>query len=188
MIDTETILGNSSNFAQGIVNLGDKGTFNYSTNNTNESDFEDIEILTGPKMHPGDKELLKMFGLYDRSVKLTIEEDIQKAADVLSSHPLSDRFDFIRSEKTIYEILPKGIGKGRSIEKLTEHLGLDSRKTVAVGDYDNDISMIRAAGVGIAVSNASQNTLTAADYITVSNEEHAIARVISDIEEGNYNI
>ncbi len=116
------------------------------------------------------------------------EEDIQKAADVLSSHPLSDRFDFIRSEKTIYEILPKGIGKGRSIEKLTEYLGLDPRKTVAVGDYDNDISMIRAAGVGIAVSNASQNTLAAADYITVSNEEHAIARVISDIEEGKYNI
>ncbi len=116
------------------------------------------------------------------------EDDMIKTAAVLSSHPLSDRFDYIRSEKTIYEILPKGIGKGTAIEKLTEYLGIDQKKTVAVGDYNNDISMICAAGIGIAVSNASPDTLAAADYITVSNEEHAIARVIADIEEGKYNI
>jgi hydroxymethylpyrimidine pyrophosphatase-like HAD family hydrolase len=44
--------------------------------------------------------------------------------------------------------------------------------------------MFRAAGIGIAVSNACKDALEAADIVTVSNEEHAIARVIYDIESG----
>ena len=63
-----------------------------------------------------------------------------------------------------------------------------TNKTIAVGDYNNDISMFKAAGIGIAVSNACKEALDAADYITVSNEEHAIARVICDLESGEYQI
>ena len=48
--------------------------------------------------------------------------------------------------------------------------------------------MFKEAGIGIAVSNACKEALNAADYITVSNEEHAIARVIHYLELGKYNI
>ena len=48
--------------------------------------------------------------------------------------------------------------------------------------------MFKAAGIGIAVSNACKEVLDAADYITVSNEEHAIARVICDLENGKYKL
>jgi hydroxymethylpyrimidine pyrophosphatase-like HAD family hydrolase len=44
--------------------------------------------------------------------------------------------------------------------------------------------MFLAAGIGVAVANACESAKAAADYITVSNEEHAIARVISDLESG----
>lgn len=108
---------------------------------------------------------------------------IQKA---LISHPLAGNFDFIRSERTLFEILPKGIGKGTAIQKLVQYLNLDESRTVAVGDYNNDISMFRAAKVGIAVSNACPEAREAADFITVSNEEHAIAQVIADLERGKY--
>lgn len=111
------------------------------------------------------------------------DAEIKQIESLLKSHPLAESFDFIRSEETLYEILPKGIGKGIAITKLCEHLQLDIKKSVAIGDYNNDISMFRAAGVGIAVSNACQEALDAADIITVSNEEHAIAKVISDIEQ-----
>ena len=57
-------------------------------------------------------------------------------------------------------------------------------KTVAVGDYNNDISMLKAARLGIAVANACPEAKAAADAVTVSNEEHAIAKIISDIEQG----
>ncbi|MBR5152069.1 MAG: HAD family phosphatase [Clostridia bacterium] len=114
------------------------------------------------------------------------DEEIRRIEKMLLVHPLAKEFDFIRSEKTLYEILPKGIGKGTSIINLCKHLNIDVHNTLAVGDYNNDISMFQAAGVGIAVSNASKEALDAADYMTVSNEEHAIARVIYDLENGTY--
>ena len=72
-------------------------------------------------------------------------------------------------------------GFGACFSELAEHLGVDMSRTIAIGDYDNDASMLAAAGVGIAVSNASKAALAAADRVTVSNEEHAIARVIEEI-------
>jgi DNA segregation ATPase FtsK/SpoIIIE-like protein len=116
------------------------------------------------------------------------EEEIQKIEKMLKSHPLANEFDFIRSEKTLYEILPKGIGKGTSIINLCHHLNINANKAIAIGDYNNDISMFKVAGIGIAVSNACKEALDAADYITVSNEEHAIARVIYDLENGKYKL
>ena len=88
----------------------------------------------------------------------------------------------------MYEILPKGVGKGTSIINLCHHLNINVNNAIAIGDYNNDISMFRAAGIGIAVSNACKDALNAADYITVSNEEHAIARVIHDLELGKYDL
>ena len=105
----------------------------------------------------------------------------------LKSHPLSENFDFVRSEKSLYEILPKGVNKGLALSKLVEYLHLDINKTIAIGDFDNDVGMLKAAKLGVAVSNASKAAMDAADAVTVSNEEHAIARVIYDLDSGKYN-
>lgn len=114
------------------------------------------------------------------------EEEMQQVIKILDNHPLAEKFDFVRSERYLYEILPKGIGKGTAITKLCECLGLDKNKTIAIGDYNNDISMFNSAKIGIAVSNACKDALDVADFITVSNEEHAIAQVIYDLESGKY--
>ncbi len=107
---------------------------------------------------------------------------LSSAMEALTAHELSSKFDFIRSEQVMLEILPKGVHKGLALQRLADHLGVDIRKTVAVGDYDNDVGMLRAAGIGVAVANSSPAALAAADYVTVSNDEHAIAAVICDIE------
>lgn len=112
------------------------------------------------------------------------EEELFKLRDLLLAHPLAGKFDFIRSDPEYFEILPKGISKGNQMVNLAKILGIDIERTVAVGDNDNDVSMIKSAGVGVAVSNASEAAKEAGDIITVSNEEHAIARVIKDIDEG----
>lgn len=111
------------------------------------------------------------------------EEELSQIQKTLLNHPLSEKFSYIRSEKLLFEILPKGIGKGTAFAKLIEYLDLDKNKTIAIGDYDNDISMFNVAKIGIAVANASINACEAADYVTVSNEEHAIAKVISDLAQ-----
>lgn len=111
-------------------------------------------------------------------------EEILRLEKTLKAHPMADRFDFIRSSRSLFEILPKGMSKGTSIKKLSEILKIDKSKIVAIGDYDNDVAMFDAAGVSIAVSNACDKAKEAADYITVSNEENAIAQVIYDLEKG----
>ncbi|MBR2471066.1 MAG: HAD family phosphatase [Clostridia bacterium] len=110
-------------------------------------------------------------------------ERICKLAELLNLHPLAGEFDFIRSAQDLYEILPKGNSKGGVLVRMAEMLGVSMDKTIAVGDYDNDISMIRAAKIGYAVANASEGAKKAADIITVSNNEHAIAKIIDDLDK-----
>lgn len=111
-------------------------------------------------------------------------DSISRIAEILNSHPRSAEFDYIRSERTLYEILPKGVSKGGLLPRLADILDVKMSRTVAVGDYNNDVSMIKAAGVGIAVANAVEEAKNAADRVTVSNEESAIAKVIEEIERG----
>ena len=112
------------------------------------------------------------------------EEQIVRVKELLDTHPRSADFDYVRSEKTLYEILPKGINKGAILPRIAEHLGVDMSRTIAVGDYNNDVSMLRSAGIGIAVANATPEAKAAAKLVTVSNEDHAIAQIINDIESG----
>ena len=112
------------------------------------------------------------------------EETIFRLKELLDEHPKAENFDFVRSERILYEILPKYTHKGTVIEKMCELFNLDIKNTIGIGDYDNDIGMLKTAGLGIAVANASDSAKAVADMITVSNEEHAIAQVIKDLDSG----
>lgn len=112
------------------------------------------------------------------------ENNIEKLKQVIKNIPAAKNFDFVRSEKFLYDILQKGIDKGSALLKIAEILGIQKQRTVAIGDFNNDIGMIKTAGVGIAVSNASDDAKKAADIVTVSNDENAVAKVISDIDKG----
>ncbi len=110
---------------------------------------------------------------------------IEALMELLNSHPLASQFDFIRSERRLYEILPKNSSKGNLLLKMAELLGIDRKRTVAVGDYNNDVSMVKLAGVGFAVANAIDEVKAAADYITVDNNHSAIAAIIDRLDKGD---
>lgn len=109
-------------------------------------------------------------------------ESIDKLSKVLLNSSFVSDYDFIRSDAIYFEILPKDVSKGNFIKKITEILGIDNKKVIAVGDNDNDASMLSCAGVGFAVENASKKAKESADYITVSNEDHAIKTIIDLID------
>ncbi len=115
------------------------------------------------------------------------EKNIEKLMQLLKTHPRAEEFDFVRSDPNYYEIMPKGINKGFALEKLADILGIDIRKTIAAGDNENDAAMLAAAGAGFAVANASQEAIDAADFVTVSNEEHAIAKIIEKLDKTGIN-
>lgn len=112
------------------------------------------------------------------------ENRILRTMELLEAHPLADRFHFVRSERTLCEILPQGISKASVLPRLADIMHVDPARIVAIGDYNNDIEMLRTAGIGVAVANARPEVKAVADYITVSNEEHALAAVIRALEDG----
>lgn len=81
--------------------------------------------------------------------------------------------------KEYLEYVPENVDKGTGIDYLTKLLDLPNISTVAVGDEQNDIPMIKKAHVGIAVKNATDAAKAAADYVTENDNNHdALAEVI----------
>lgn len=77
------------------------------------------------------------------------------------------------------EFLPMGVHKGGAVEELCRILHIPLVNAVAAGDEFNDISMIRAAGVGCAVANAIEPAKKAADYVTERDNNHsAVAEIV----------
>lgn len=83
-----------------------------------------------------------------------------------------------KSEAFFLEIVPKGIDKALSLDKLLRHIGITTEECIACGDGFNDISMIQYAGLGVAMANAKEPVRAAADYITLSNDEDGIAHLL----------
>jgi hypothetical protein len=90
--------------------------------------------------------------------------------------------DFVRSSKEYYEILPLNISKGTGLRKMREVCGFEDFTVVAVGDYNNDIEMLKAADVGMCPSNGVDEVKKIADVVLdVSCEENAIAAAVEYI-------
>ncbi len=93
---------------------------------------------------------------------------------------LGGKFDVTCSANVLIEISPYGETKGSALKFLAEHYSVPIGKTCAVGDNLNDLSMLEAAGYGVAVANCSPLLKERVKYITASNDEGAVARVIED--------
>ena len=91
---------------------------------------------------------------------------------------LQGQISVYRSEPYFLELVPMGIDKAHSLSVLLDKLGLTQETMVAIGDGYNDLSMIRFAGLGIAMANAQEPVKQAADYITLSNDEDGVAAAI----------
>lgn len=76
------------------------------------------------------------------------------------------------------EVNAKGVNKGKGLLILGELLGIRREEIMAVGDGSNDIAMLREAGLGVAMENATDEVKAAADVITLSNDEEGAAAAI----------
>lgn len=91
---------------------------------------------------------------------------------------------FTTSAAHLIEIANRDAGKGAGVRYLCDLLQVPYDQTAACGNADNDIDMIRFAGIGGAVANASPNCLAAADVILKSNDELGVAWLIHEICDG----
>ncbi len=91
---------------------------------------------------------------------------------------LQETNEIYRSEPYFLEVLPKGIDKAQTLAVLLDRLGLTKDEVIACGDGFNDLSMVKYAGLGVAMANAQDIVKENADYITLSNDEDGIAHVV----------
>lgn len=83
-----------------------------------------------------------------------------------------------RSEPFFIEIMPQGVDKATSLDRMLLSLGMRREDAVCCGDGFNDIAMIQYAGVGVAMGNAQAEVKAEADYITGTNDEDGLVQVI----------
>lgn len=76
------------------------------------------------------------------------------------------------------EVMNKGVSKGYALNVLCEKLNIDNKNVMAIGDNENDISMLNFAGIGVAMGNGEDIIKEVADYVTDTNEENGVAKAI----------
>lgn len=132
-----------------------------------------VETVAGFSYRSGDAVELNGLRIDWRSLKDA--KDVGEATAVLIPQPSRSLIDRVLRESGIsattsgvgyLEVRPPGVTKAAALERIAERLALASEQVLTVGDNDNDVEMLRWAGIGVAVGNASDAALGAAKFVT----------------------
>ena len=109
---------------------------------------------------------------------MTAPEEIAPALEKQLQEKYSDVASIYRSEPYFIEIMPKDVNKATSLDHMLEGMGLTRENAICCGDGYNDLTMIKYAGLGVAMENAVLPVRNAADYITASNNDDGVGLVV----------
>lgn len=122
------------------------------------------EVITSQK-----GEILKAVVIEESKEKLQyIRNEIQSFGSVSVSQSLKDNL----------EVMNEGVTKGNAVKILAEIYGINRDDIIAVGDNENDASMIEYAGLGVAMENGVEELKRIADHITSDCDNDGVAAVI----------
>ena len=111
---------------------------------------------------------------------MTAEDAKAERFESILNEEFGDIISVYRSEPFFIELMPKGVDKASSIDRMLDTVGLTRENIICCGDGYNDVTMIEYAGVGVAMANAQEKVKEKADYITKSNDEDGIVQVIDE--------
>ena len=124
------------------------------------------DVIGSYREHPVPVEKMN---LYSATIELR-----DQFYELLKDLPLSVIF----AEESGLEIMPPGISKAAGFLALCEYLNISHEETIAVGDSDNDVELLKAAGLGVAMGNARSCVKEISDVETADNDHDGCARVI----------
>lgn len=111
------------------------------------------------------------------SVDPAIIGDVQKQIAAILPASLT----VVQTAAFYLEVIPKVINKGQGIRDICGVLGITAEEVISFGDAENDIPMLKAAGMGVAMGNASDAVKQAADMVTLSNNDDGIAYALEKL-------
>lgn len=107
------------------------------------------------------------------------EEEREEARLILEERLPS--ISVVRSTKCNFGIIPKDVSKAKGLRILGEKLGVPVDEMVVIGDADCDAEMIRQAGLGVAMGNASYELKRLADWVTRSNDQQGVSYMVKEV-------
>ncbi|HHW46790.1 MAG TPA: Cof-type HAD-IIB family hydrolase [Clostridiales bacterium] len=115
-----------------------------------------------------------LFASYNR-------EELLEAFEFAKKLPFEGAY-FLETAPVFFELTSKEASKGTALRKLAEYLNIEPCKVFAIGDYYNDIDMIKAAGISALAKEAPEDIKGLADYIACGCSEGAVADFIEYLE------
>jgi HAD-superfamily hydrolase, subfamily IIB len=107
----------------------------------------------------------------------THKRDLDKLLDLMHTTYDKDYF-IVKTSTNEMELFPEGVNKGSALEYLAKHLSVTMNQVMAIGDMDNDISMLKESGLGVAMGNASAEVKAISDVETTDNDHDGVAMAI----------
>lgn len=115
-------------------------------------------------------------------IKMMYIDEPEKLDATIAKLPqrFRERYTIVKSTPFYLEILNKNASKGLAVQHLAEKLGISHEETMAIGDEENDRSMLEAVGNPVVMANGNPELKKIAKYITKSNEESGVAHAINE--------
>ncbi|MRH41176.1 Cof-type HAD-IIB family hydrolase [Aquibacillus halophilus] len=113
------------------------------------------------------------------------EPDKLKLVESKLQAELVEEFSIMRSKPYFLEFTEKGVTKGTSLNQLIQACGIKREEVIAIGDSYNDQEMIEFAGLGVAMGNAPDDIKEIADFVTDTNMNDGVAKVVEEFVFGN---
>ena len=116
---------------------------------------------------------------------LTVRSPEEKAKADIFYHQFKGRLNFSKTKTPAYpgvdfiNVIAPDVSKGKALEVLALFLGVSLNQVMAIGDGDNDISLLSKAGLAIAMDKASDELKAVADYITLDVEHQGVAAAVN---------
>ena len=88
----------------------------------------------------------------------------------------------LKPSKSYYcDITSNLVSKGKAVKQLCDYLGIKEDEIIVIGDGENDISMFNMTSNSVAMGNALQNVKESAQYVTLTNDEDGVAKVLEKL-------
>ena len=107
--------------------------------------------------------------------------DIHRIRNIRDKLLKNDEIELSSSSKYNIEINCKGVSKGKAVEVLADYLNIKRNEIIAIGDSENDLSMIAYAGMGVAMGNAIDQVKLKAKFVTDTNDNDGVAKAINEL-------
>lgn len=138
--------------------------------------IHEYKKISGVEPLPADYNKLLEQGI----TKILWYDEPERIDEILGelSEDMFSEVTLCKSQPVFLELFNKNVSKAEAIKKIGEYYGIKQEETIAIGDEINDLSMIEYAGLGVAMGNAKEEVKKIANYITDSNDEDGVRKVI----------